>query len=167
MCENMCIAYANEFSVNVKIARLAQTFGAGVLSGENRVFAQFARSVINTKDIILHTSGKTDGNYCYTTDCIRALLIILLKGEISQAYNVVNESTHITISDMAQMVAKDIAKNKIKVIYDIPESNIYGYAEDTKMALSSQKLESLGWIPTVNLKEAYKRLIISMNNRKI
>ena len=53
------------------------------------------------------------------------------------------------------------------IVYDIPESNMYGYAEDTKMALSSKKLESLGWTPTVDLNEAYKRLIISMNNRKI
>ena len=36
-----------EYGVKVKIARLAQTFSAGILPGENRVFAQFAKSVIS------------------------------------------------------------------------------------------------------------------------
>ena len=60
LCENMCVAYHAEYNVPVKIARLAQTFGAGILPGENRVFAQFARSAINDKDIILHTKGLSE-----------------------------------------------------------------------------------------------------------
>lgn len=57
LCENMCVAFWSEYGVPVKIARLSQTFGAGILSGENRVFAQFARSAIEGKDIVLHTRG--------------------------------------------------------------------------------------------------------------
>lgn len=64
LCENMCIAYLHEYNVPVKIARLAQTFGAGILPWENRVFAQFARSVLNETDIVLHTKGLSEGNYC-------------------------------------------------------------------------------------------------------
>ena len=62
LCENMCVAYLAEYNVPVKIARLAQTFGAGVLPGDNRVFAQFAKSVIWEEDIVLHTLGKSEGN---------------------------------------------------------------------------------------------------------
>ena len=79
LCENMCVAYLSEYDVPVKIARLAQTFGAGILPGENRVFAQFARSVITQKDIVLHTKGQSEGNYCYIRDCVIGLLTILLK----------------------------------------------------------------------------------------
>ena len=78
MCENMCVAYGTQYEVPVKIARLAQTFGAGVLPGENRVFAQFARSAMKGSDIVLHTEGKSEGNYCYTADAVRALLTILV-----------------------------------------------------------------------------------------
>ncbi len=166
MCENMCIAYLSEYGVPVKIARMAQTFGAGILPGENRVFAQFARSVIENKDIILHTPGKSEGNYCYTRDAVSALLFILLKGINGEAYNVSNEKTHITIAGMASLVASDIANNSIKVIFDIPEENIYGYAAETKMKLNSDKLKELGWKPEVGLKEAYTRLIESMKNCK-
>lgn len=163
MCENMCVGYSKQYGVPVYIARLAQTFGAGILPGENRVFAQFARSAIEGKNIVLHTKGMSEGNYCYTRDMVLGLLLILLNGKSGEAYNVVNEKTHTTISGMAHMVCEKIANNKIKVEYDIPNENIYGYPEDTKMKLSSAKLESLGWKPTVNLEEAYKRMIGSMN----
>lgn len=162
LCENMCIAYLHEYNVPVKIARLAQTFGAGILPWENRVFAQFAHSAMNETDIVLHTKGLSEGNYCYTSDCITGLLTILLKGENGEAYNISNPNNHTTIANMALMVAEKIADNKIKVIYDIPETNTFGYAADTKMKLNSEKLQKLGWKPQVNLEESYKRMIEQM-----
>lgn len=60
---------------------------------------------------------------------------------------------------MANMVAENIANNKIKVIYDIPESNTYGYAAETKMKLNSDKLQKIGWVPHVDLEESYNRMI--------
>lgn len=92
------------------------------------------------------------------------LLLILLKGENAEAYNVVNPETHSTIVDMAKMVCNKIADNKIKVVFDIPESNTFGYATDTKMKLNSDKLKKLGWIPEIGLEEAYRRMIKSMEN---
>lgn len=162
LCENMCVAYNAEYNVPIKIARLAQTFGAGILPGENRVFAQFARSAIKGEDIILHTKGLSEGNYCYTRDCVTGLLTILLKGENAEAYNVSNPETHITIAEMAKMVCEEFTEGKNKVIFDIPEENSFGYAADTKMKLSSEKLQTLGWKPEIGLKEAYRRLILSM-----
>lgn len=162
LCENLCVAYLQEYAVPVRIARLAQTFGAGILPWENRVFAQFAKSAIEKKNIVLHTKGLSEGNYCYTRDCVLGLLTILLKGENGQAYNVSNANSHTTISDMASMVAKNIADNEIKVIYDIPETNTFGYAADTKMKLNSDKLQKLGWRPEVGLEESYRRMIAQM-----
>lgn len=162
LCENLCVAYYTEFGVPVKIARLAQTFGAGVLQGENRVFAQFARSAIKGEDIVLHTQGLSEGNYCYSRDAIGGLLTVLLRGTNGEAYNVSNPKTHTTIAGMATLVADKIADGKIKVVFDISESNTYGYAADTKMKLNSDKLQSLGWHPKVGLEEAYQRLIGSM-----
>jgi len=95
-------------------------------------------------------------------DAVSAILFILLKGINGEAYNVSNEETHITIAGMASLVASGIANNKIKVVFDIPEENIYGYAAETKMKLNTDKLKKLGWKPEVGLEEAYTRLIESM-----
>lgn len=160
IAECLCAAYADEYHVPVRIARLAQTFGAGVLSEDNRVYAQFARSAIKGENIVLHTAGKSYGNYCYTSDVLRAVLLLLNKGENGQAYNVCNEKTTTTIADMAHMVADEYSGGKSKVVFDIPEdARIYGYAPDVKMRLSSEKLRKLGWKPEFGLKEMYERLI--------
>lgn len=162
MCENMCIAYSSEYGLPVKIARLSQTFGAGILPGENRVFAQFAKSAVKGEDIVLHTKGLSDGNYCYTRDTVEAMLLLLVKGKNGEAYNIANENNHTTIAAMAEMVAEKIGGGRIKVVFDIPKENLFGYAADTKMKLCSEKIQSLGWKPSVDLEEAYTRMIGSM-----
>lgn len=167
MCENLCIGFGHEYGMDVMIARLSQTFGAGILPWEKRVFSQFARSAVRKTDIVLHTRGLSEGNYCYTRDSVRGILTIAVRGEAGQAYNVSNERTHTTIAGMAQMVADRIAGGAIRVIYDIPETNTFGYAADTKLFLDASKLRALGWEPEVDLEEMYRRLIASMENEGI
>ena len=164
MCENLCVAYVKQYDLPISIARLSQTFGAGILQTENRVFAQFARSAIKGENIVLHTLGRSEGNYCYTRDTVKALIILAVNGKRGEAYNIANEESHTTIAKMAQMVCEKIAGNKIKVIFDIPKENTYGYAADTYMKLDTSKMKALGWKPEIGLEEAYKRMIKSMRN---
>lgn len=166
ICECLCTAYAEEYQVPVKVARLAQTFGAGVLESDNRVYSQFAKSAMKQEDIVLHTEGTSEGNYCYSRDVIRALLMLGYKGECGEPYNVVNPESHMQIRQMASLVAEKVAKGTIKIIYDIPEdSKKYGYAPATKMHLSSEKLNELGWKAEVGMEEAYVRMIAYMKER--
>ena len=163
-CECLCACYASEYAVPVRIARLAQTFGAGVVLEETRVFAQFARSAMNGTDIVMHTKGQSYGNYCYTADVVCGLLTILLLGENGQAYNVVCEAATMRIAEMAEMVANRLAEGKIKLVFDIPESALtYGYAPDVVLRLDGSKLRSLGWEPKIapDLETMYRRMIAS------
>lgn len=160
MCECLCAAYASQYQVPVAAARLAQTFGPGIHESDNRVYAQFARSVIFRRDIVLHSDGTSEGNYCDIRDAVQALLLLGIKGDPGESYNVANEASHMQIREMAQMVANDIAGGKIRVIFDIPESDqVYGYAPKTTMKLSSAKLRKLGWKPEFVLRETYGRMI--------
>ena len=106
--EYLCAAYSQQYGVNVKIARLTQTFGAGVAADDNRVFAQFARSIICETDIVLHTKGDSAKPYCYTIDCVSAILYILLKGNNGEAYNVANSETYISIREMAEFLRDNL-----------------------------------------------------------
>lgn len=155
MVETMCISYGTEYGVPVKIARLAQTFGAGVSISDNRVFAQFAKAIINKENIILHTKGETKRNYCYTTDAVRGIFTILTKGENNNAYNVANENSYCSISEMAHLLENEYTK----VEYKIDEVN-RGYNPTVKIALKTEKLNALGWEAKVNLKEMFDRLIM-------
>lgn len=167
MAEHYCFIYYTEYGVPVKIARLAQVFGKGVLPGENRVFAQFAAAVRDNRDIVLHTAGKSMGNYCETMDAVNAIFTLLDKGGNGEVYNVVNEANTMRIHEMAELVVKKIADNKIKVTYEIPEENQYGYAVETELRLSSEKLRGLGWKPTKNMEEMYLEMLEWMNRQEI
>lgn len=156
MVETMCISYGTEYGVPVKIARLAQTFGAGVSISDNRVFAQFAKAIINKENIILHTKGETKRNYCYTTDAVRGIFTILTKGENNNAYNVANENSYCSISEIAHLLENEYTK----VEYKIDEVN-RGYNPTVKIALNTEKLNALGWEAKVNLKEMFDRLIMN------
>lgn len=159
LCETLCISYMKQYGVPVKIARLAQTFGAGTPKDDTRVFAQFARSAINQNDILLRTDGSSRGNYCYLSETISGLLYIMLNGINGEVYNVANPSASCTILEMAEMVANDISGNIRVVIEDnnLLKSSIY--APKTGHRLIADKLKSLGWDPKIGIKEMYERLI--------
>jgi len=160
MSECLCQCYHSQYGVPVKIARLAQTFGAGVSFEDTRVFAQFAKNAVSGKNIELHTDGKSRGNYCYISDTVRGLFTILLNGEPGGVYNVSNPDSSITIRQMANMLANKVFNGKISVMVDIP-SNVskLGYAPDSNITLSSKKLEALGWKSKYSLSDMYLRMI--------
>lgn len=165
LAECLCCSYAREFGIHVSIVRLAQTFGPGVSSDDGRVFAQFARCVINQEDIVLNTAGRTHRNYCYLRDAVSGILTALVKGENCSAYNVANPDTGISIADMAQLVCDSplLGCGKIKVIFnDFADVDRLGYNPEMKIELATKKIEALGWHAEIGLEEMYVRMIGDM-----
>jgi nucleoside-diphosphate-sugar epimerase len=160
MAECLCMSYASEYGVPVVVARLCQTFGAGVTYEDNRVFAQFARAVMEKKDIVLKTKGETFRNYCYTRDAAAALFLLLVKGVVGEVYNVANFDTGISICDMAKLVCEKFSDGESKVVFDIAEdAGKLGYGPTIKLRLNTEKIEKLGYVPSVDLTEMYGRMI--------
>jgi len=166
LCECLCASYYAEFGVPVKIARLTQTLGAGIDYSDPRVTAQFARCVIEQTDIVLHTEGKTLRPSLYIRDAISGIITMLFNGKNGEAYTVANKETAISIREIAELVATQIAENKISVKFDITNPKEKGYYQDLHLLLNTDKLESLGWKAEVGLEEAYRRMIESMKLRK-
>ncbi len=160
LCECMCNCWFAQYGVPVKIARLAQTFGAGTPGDDTRVFAQFARSAAAGKDIVLHTEGKSRGNYCYLSDAVRGLLLLLIKGENGEAYNIVNPEACMTVREMAELVAGKVCGNKVSVMVDKPpDIEKQGYPPDANLKLGAGKIERLGWKAKYSLEDMYKRML--------
>lgn len=164
MVECLCVSYASEYDVPVKVARLSQTFGAGVEYNDGRVFAEFARCAMEKRDIVLHTAGNTLRSYCYTRDAVSALIYILMKGNTGEAYNVTNEDTAVTIREMAQCVCDAFPESGIAVTFDMPKDLAsFGYNPEMVIRLDSSRLKELGWQPSVGLKEMFIRMTAGMN----
>lgn len=165
LAECLCYAYGSEYQLPVSVVRLSQTFGPGVQYDDGRVFAQFARAVINQEDIVLNTAGRTYRNYCYTRDAVAAMFCILAKGAAGEAYNAANKTTGITIADMAKLVCenKALGNGAISVQFNTPkELGSFGYNPEMKIELVTDKLEALGWKAEVDLAAMYERMIHDM-----
>lgn len=162
LCENLCIAYVSKYGVPAKIVRLTQTIGPGVNYNDNRVFAEFARCVIEKRDIVLKTKGETKRSYLYTHDAVEAIITVLLWGKIGEAYNVANEETYCSIYEMARLVADKCAEGKIGVRIEEEDNSIRGFAPTLHMNLDTTKIRDLGWKPVCGLTEMYENLIEDM-----
>ena len=159
LCELLCYSYAKEFDLPVYIARLAQTFGAGTISTDTRIFGYMARCVLNNENIVLQTKGDSYGNYCYLADTLKAFFYILEKGEKGQSYNVVGDNTRSTIKDLAYLVAEKIAMNKIHVEFNLNNSGIY--PKPTLLNMDNKAIKAIGWAPKYGLVDMFERMIAS------
>lgn len=167
LSECLCASYAAQYGVPAKVVRLTQTFGEGVVYQDSRVFAEFARCVLEQKDIVLKTKGETKRNYLYTEDAAEAILTVLLYGVVGEAYNAANEDTYCSIYEMAQIVANRFGQGKVKVrVEEENDISRFGFAPTLKMNLDCSKLSALGWQAQVGLETAFERMIKYMESVK-
>lgn len=164
MCENLCVAYAGEYGVDVKIARLAQTFGFGADRNDQRVMMQFLRSALKNEPIEIKTSGQSSRMYLHSFDAVTALLSLLLKGEKGEAYNIADKSSYCSIRELASHVVK-VTSSESEILIntgDPGETRIY--PPDSYLFLDVSKLEALGWKPLISLKDGLFSLAQSMKD---
>ena len=141
--ETLCVSYAEEYGVDVVIARPCHIYGPHFTEQDNRVYAQFIRNVLNGENIVMKSTGEQFRSWCYVVDCVSALLHILLKGENGEAYNIADAESNISIRELAEIIAAIGGK---KVVIDIPEiEEKRGYNPVSKSVFSTLKLEQLGW----------------------
>jgi len=166
MAESLCVSYASEYGVPAKIARLTQTFGEGVEYGDGRVFAEFARAIIERRDIVLKTPGETARCYCHIDDAASAIETILEKGETAKPYTVANEDTFCTVREMAEALAAAHPESGSSVKFDFADAEKRGFAPPFRMKLDCSRLRALGWAPKTGLMETFDRMMADMARRR-
>lgn len=98
--ETLCYIYAKYFKVSVKVARPFNNYGPGLNINDGRVPSDFARSVLNKKNIILYSDGTAKRSFCYIADaCAGYINMIPLK-----KYTILNigNTKEITIEQLAK-----------------------------------------------------------------
>lgn len=161
LAECMFASYAKEYGIRAMVARLTQTFGDGVSRDDDRVFAQFARAILDGHDIVLKSMGATARCYCSIDDAVSAISAILSRGEAGVAYNVANPDTFCTIREMAEMVVREFSGGRSRVKIDLAGAENCGYLPTFKMRLNIDRMLAIGWTPKIGLREMYAQLIDS------
>lgn len=164
--ECLFTAYAKQYGLPAMVARLTASFGAGAAPKDNRVFAQFARSILAGEDIVLKSTGETVRDYCDAMDVASALFVILTAGTPGEAYNVANMETEISIRDLAQRYVDLYPDSGSKLVFDLKEDAAkLGYNPVMRNVLNSEKLMSLGWEPQYSVDDMIRHLVESLRGR--
>lgn len=153
MLECLACSYSKEYNIPISIVRLGQTFGPGVKYTDNRVFAQFARSIAEKKNIVLATKGETKRSYCSLIDAVNGILLVLLRGQNSEAYNLASDNSYKSIYEMAKMFIEN-TDSKIEIC----ETNTNIYLGTIKFGLNTNKIKTLGFKSNENLDIMVKKL---------
>ncbi|MEX0332239.1 MAG: NAD-dependent epimerase/dehydratase family protein [Puniceicoccaceae bacterium] len=155
--EDLCRKAFSERGLPVNMARIFHTYGPGMdLLGDGRVFADFVGNAVRGEDIVLKSDGTGRRAFCYISDTLGALLLLLTKGVPGEVYNVGNPEAVLSVAELADLV-----------IGLVPEAGLKRqmHPEAVTQSLSAevfpqiQKLRNLGWQPRVNPQDGFSRTI--------
>ena len=155
--EALCQAYRRQKGIDVVIARLTRSFGPTLQFTDTKALTQFLKNGLEKENIVLKSMGTQYYSYTYATDAVTGLLTVLTKGENGAAYNVADLSCDIQLKDLAKIIA-DLSGTE--VIFELPnETEAAGFSKATKARLNGEKLISLGWFASFQLKEGIRRTL--------
>lgn len=161
--ETMCIAWNHQYGVPVRIVRPAHTYGPGMALDDGRVFADFVANVVRREDIAVKSNGVARRPFCYLADATLAYFMVLLNGKDREAYNVGNEECELSVGELATILANLFPERNlsVKMLPDFTQAGGYIESSADRGTLDTSKLRALGWRPTANIHEGFRRTILS------
>ena len=149
--EALCQAYLQSKNLSIVIPRLSRVYGPTMLTTDSKAIAQFIKRAVEQKEIILKSSGTQKYSYTYVVDAAMAILFLLQNGRTGEVYNVAEDSSNITLYDLAMLLAQEAGT---KVVMECPDDiENKGYSTATKAMLDSSKIKELGFSPKVSMME--------------
>lgn len=160
MGEAACVAWFRTSMLPVTIARLGHTYGPGLQRSDSRAMAEFVYAALDGRDIVIHSDGLTRRDYCYLTDAISALMLLLTDGSPGEPYLVANTEASLTVRELADLIAELAPPPGIAVRIRgaarpsdyLPHAQPY-YQPDTA------RMRELGWAPRVSAHEGFRRTL--------
>ena len=165
MGENMCVSWNKQFNVPTKIARIFHTYGPGMKLDDGRVFADFVSNVVKDKNIIMKSNGNAKRPFCYITDTVTALFLILLKGDNANAYNISNPSCIISISELAKTLKELFPKKKLTIIKKQNNEDKYIKSLIMNQTPDISKIKKLGYKPKISIRDGFLRTVESYTKK--
>ena len=144
IAESLCFDYFRTHNVDVRIARIFNTYGPRMAKDDGRVVSNFVCQSLLNDSITVFGEGNQTRSFCYVDDLIDGLQKIM-DSSFNGPINLGNPN-ELTINELASIVKNKI-NNKLKIIYkDLPEDDPIQRKPDISRA---KKL--LNWEPKVNL----------------
>jgi UDP-glucuronate decarboxylase len=101
--ETLCVTFARQHGLPVKIARPFNNYGPGLKIDDGRVIADFARDVLAGRDIVMRSDGRPTRTFCYATDAIAGYYKALVRGGPGEPYNIGIDRPEISMAQLAEL----------------------------------------------------------------
>jgi nucleoside-diphosphate-sugar epimerase len=162
--ETLCVNFAYQESLPVRVARPFNNYGPGLKITDRRVLPDFARDVLDGRDIIMLSDGSPKRTFCYVADAIIGYYKILVTGRSGEAYNIGVEAPEISIAELAEKVvaiARCLFGYQGRVVRKKSADGAYLVDNPGRRCpVISKARTELGYDPSVSLEEGLRRSLI-------
>lgn len=152
--ETLFFDYYRQYGVNIRVARIFNTYGPNMHPNDGRVVSNFIVQALKGHDIAIYGDGLQTRSFCYVSDLIDGFIrFMVAPDDVTGPINLGNP-VEFTMLELAQKVI-DITGSKSKLVYKpLPADDPKQRCPDITLAK-----EKLDWKPVVPLEEGLKKTI--------
>lgn len=153
--ETLCTAYHQQHGLPVKIARPFNVYGPRLRLDDGRVIPDLIRDALNGDPIVLYSDGRVTRSFCYVSDAVVAMLLLLTGDQPGEAFNVGNDE-EVTIAHVAEL-ADGLRQPSHGVRHMTSTDPRYLTDNPQRRRPDLTKLRALGYEPQIALAEGLRR----------
>lgn len=152
--ETLFYDYHRQYGVNIRVGRIFNTYGPGMLAGDGRVVSNFITQALENKPLTIFGDGAQTRSFCYRDDLISGMLALMGAGDdVMMPINMGNPQ-ECTMRALAQTVIR-MTNARSKITYSpLPQDDPVRRCPDIEQA---KKL--LNWQPQIGLEDGLAHTI--------
>ena len=150
--EALCFAYSRERGVDIRVARLFNTYGPRLRPGDGRVVSNFIVQALRGQPLTVYGDGQQTRSFCYVDDTVDGLLR-LMDADTAGPVNLGNPCEH-TVLELAELVLHLTASRSKLERRPLPVDDPQRRRPDI-----GEAQRQLGWTPKVSLEDGLRRTI--------
>ncbi|MFH1915996.1 MAG: UDP-glucuronic acid decarboxylase family protein [Nanoarchaeota archaeon] len=158
VAEALMMAYHWQNKVDIRIARIFNTYGPRLAKNDGRVISNFILQALENKPITVYGKGEQTRSFCYVSDLVQGLYKLMNDTDYSEPVNLGNPDER-SILEMANLIIA-LSGSKSKIVFEkLPQDDPVQRKPDITLA---KKL--LQWEPKVPLEEGLKKTVAYFRN---
>ena len=158
VAETLAFDYHRQNQVDIRVARIFNTYGPRMLERDGRVVSNFVTQALQGIPLTVYGDGSQTRSFCYVSDLVEGL-IRLMNGEYIGPVNLGNPDEY-TILQLAKTIQEMVNPDAELGFKPLPEDDPKQRQPDITRAKNW-----LGWEPTIPLKEGLKMTIEDFRER--
>ncbi len=158
IAETLSFDYHREHNVEIRVARIFNTYGPRMLENDGRVVSNFIAQSLRGNPLTVYGDGSQTRSFCYVSDQVDGL-IKLMNGDHTGPINIGNPEEY-TILQLAQNIRDRIDPNQEIIFKPLPQDDPKQRKPDTTKAETL-----LNWHPTVLLAAGLTETIAEFKQR--